>query len=139
MSKHFNSSTNLDYVTLEAAANGLESTLRRRPFALRKNLDRLINKSVEPRWIEPIERVRKRQLDGRVGPKRLSGKPKLPSCEHGSWYVVPQAIAAIEQRSRPYLQGIDIADDAEIRNRMIPLVAALLSRIFIKLFRVRER
>jgi hypothetical protein len=33
----------------------------------------------------------------------------------------------------------DIADDAEIRNRMIPLVAALLSRIFIKLFRVRER
>ena len=54
------------------------------------------------------------QLDGRVGPKRLSGKPKLPSCEHGSWYVVPQAVAAIEQRSRFYLQGVDIADDAEV-------------------------
>ena len=57
---------------------------------------------------------RKRQLDGRVGPKRLSGKPKLPSCEHGSWYVVPQAVAAIEQRSKFYLQGVDIADDAEV-------------------------
>ena len=33
----------------------------------------------------------------------------------------------------------DIADDADIRNRMIPLVAALFSRIFIKLFQVRER
>ena len=60
MSKHFNSGTNLDYATLEAAANGLESTLRRRPFALRKNLDRLINKSVQSRCVEPIERVRKR-------------------------------------------------------------------------------
>ena len=101
-------------MTLEAAANGLEPALRRGPFALRKNLDRFINKSVQSRWIEPIERVRKRQLDGRVGPKRLSGKPKLPSCEHGGWHVVPQAVAAIEQRSRPYLQGIDIADDAEV-------------------------
>ena len=49
MSKYLNSGTNLDYATLEAAANGLESILRRRPFALRKNLDCLINKSVEPR------------------------------------------------------------------------------------------
>ena len=49
MSKYLNSGTNLDYATLKAAANGLESTLRRRPFALRKNLDRFVNKSVKPR------------------------------------------------------------------------------------------
>ena len=49
MSKYLDSGTNLDYATLKAAANGLEPTLRRGPFALRKNLDRLINKSVEPR------------------------------------------------------------------------------------------
>ena len=49
VSKHFNSGIHLDNATLQAAANGLESTLRRRPLALRKNLDRFINKSVEPR------------------------------------------------------------------------------------------
>ena len=104
----------------------------------------MLNINITPNWIEDIPRLS--AIGKKIGVKiRIAGVMsiniptinKMIFIKRRSMYLLsvmdikPLLIAA---GIPEYAMTHDIAEEAEIRNRMIPLVAALFSKIFINNF-----